>query len=597
MIQLKLGVLKSTEDTLEVEPQSIETPSDNFPPMVREWLTGSGDIELVEGGEKKFDAWLVFLPVQLLRWQPSGGRLQPRQLGRGTFWYNQKKDSSDLWKKYISDQAMPKPMLFIGLLDTAPGPDVQEARLPIGPDGALPVLPNVAPGPGSIEALARFLRECIDPRLRFFDSCIWFQYAPLPQLAEQLPLFLASVKNNEKVFSWVVAQEFREFQVRLFNQSFIHRFSESRPGQHGGSVTPFGFHSEAALLAKAQKVNLPWLMGLKWRLMLIDDFANKPMTTRNGGDGMPSKGAHIKDLLERSGLFRVSIFDENGLLVATGQPPSTDGHCLPELEVYAAPNFEVAFELLAKSAEKSFDGFLLDYLFIEEEAGKSPRKEFAEAFLKRWLTETGDRWVGKGDDRLQTGALRKARILPISVYQNALTDKLRELGIGLNHKFWSFSSGADPVSTPGLFCHELTAMLRQQVDEMTNGKGGAPVSRLLHLFGQLDGVHAGNVKTWATKTLPKWFDLNQTYQRLYQFRERSPFAMTVAERYYFGTSPRALNDLQYLVWMLAFDSREEHPKMDRAAAKLNRDFRELFEHPQIQPAWKSIQNYIASLKN
>lgn len=538
-----MAVLQKTGNEFKLDETALEH---DFPPLVFVWLNENADaldIEWVDQFEQEFDVWLVFLPVDRLKWLTNKGKV-PCRIGEKLM-----KPTHDGPDRNPVEDAI-RPMLFTGLLemDYRPEDDTEKAALQA--------------------QLTHFIRENIDPRLHFFDSCIWFRYLPLHRLTDEtagLKSFLADFERQKPVFGWLAAHEFREFQGRLFDNSFIHRFADASVGVHGGSVTPFSFHSETGLHRKADKEDFPWLKHLKWRLLLVDDYADKHMACRNQAQtstAKTSKGQLIHQILTADGNVQVRLFKRSATAMTSGEPGcQQDWEKIlmdspvakpdsPQLDIHFVKNFDEAFSAL-RCTELSFDVLLLDYLFLIENSG-SYRKEFAEQFLKDLLLppKPGVKSFLEEEEN-RTGAFRRLHILPISVYQNALTDKLRDLGIPLYGKKWSFSAGADPVCTPGLFRHELLGLMRRQVDDLTKTVDERPKSRLVWFLNELKSGNDSELARWVDGFFPEIVALNESFKRLYRMRNRSLFAHSMWKKFFFSLDPDTMNRLQRLIDQLA----------------------------------------------
>lgn len=114
----------------------------------------------------------------------------------------------------------------------------------------------------------------LDPRIRFFDSGIWFRYVSMEtdqygvdfeqQFSQAVAYFEKAKEKN--LYQTNVCKEYRDLQVRLFKESYLKDF-----GSHASSVTPFRFHSEKEMDKEAKSILQLFLAKkIKWNFLLID---------------------------------------------------------------------------------------------------------------------------------------------------------------------------------------------------------------------------------------------------------------------------------------------------------------------------------------
>ena len=144
------------------------------------------------------------------------------------------------------------------------------------------------------------------------DSSIWNYYLPITTPAITTERFKNIVKKihdnvQKKLYRYCVANEYAELNARLVQNSYLSRELHV----HGFSVSPFVFHSEYEiekdLLKRLAKVCIndksrynkkdledekvreikiekynAFCFGAKWRILLLDDYANEKLKEING---------------------------------------------------------------------------------------------------------------------------------------------------------------------------------------------------------------------------------------------------------------------------------------------------------------------------
>jgi len=306
----------------------------------------------------------------------------------------------------------------------------------------------------------------LDSRFKFFDSGIWHRYVPLyPRTGNFRDRFMDVL---EKMAGWHLdhlyasnaARANLEFQLRMMKNSYIAKIG--RTG-HYEVVTPFKFHSETYIEEKIKVLEGYFDrfqrsgFRLAWRLLLIDDFATRPISSHKDLCKL-SKKMLIEKILD-SKAFQITV-------EAPGQDNEIIDTCMKKLET------------------NIFDVLLLDYLLGNTNKRKKKR-EYGHDFMMRLRSDHNTE-----DGKLKIGPLGKYWICPISSFPFALKDKLWQLGIHPFDDPWHLSNGGDPICTPALFKYNLLSFFERQIDETFSDCDS--LTRLLHRF---DGLHDHEV--WA----------------------------------------------------------------------------------------------------
>lgn len=292
----------------------------------------------------------------------------------------------------------------------------------------------------------------LDPRFKFLDSSIWHRYVPVlfgnkfifPKRFSEVIHEIAQIHKDE-LYRTNAARAMLEFQLRMMRESYIYPVGEHN---HSKMVTPFKFHSETEMKEKADRLMEGYFIAngmnkaMRWRFLLIDDYANKGISA----DGKDHIKLSKKDLIEKllKGLNIAEIdypreTDENDSKSATKH---IINKCLNKLE-----------------NPKQYDVLLLDYL-LARIPGKKGEREYGFEFLLSLQQDSQSE-----SPKYKRGPFMRHWIFPISSFPFALYDKLRQLGIDNFHELWHLSGGGDPITTPQLFRYYLLSFLKRQIEE------------------------------------------------------------------------------------------------------------------------------------
>lgn len=316
----------------------------------------------------------------------------------------------------------------------------------------------------------------LDSRFKFFDSGIWHRYVPLyPRTGNFRDRFMDVLEkmagwHQDHLYASNAARANLEFQLRMMKNSYIAKIG--RTG-HYEVVTPFKFHSETYIEEKIKGLEGYFDrfqrsgFRLAWRLLLIDDFATRNISSYEDRCKL-SKRTLIEKILD-SKAFKI-------IIEAPGQDNEIIDTCIKKLET------------------NIFDVLLLDYLLGNTNKRKKKR-EYGHDFMMRLRSEHNTE-----GGKLKIGPLRKYWICPISSFPFALKDKLWQLGIHPFDDLWHLSNGGDPICTPALFKYNLLSFFERQIEETFSD--GTSLSRLLNSFESID-----DHKYWAD-SLQQYLTLN-----------------------------------------------------------------------------------------
>ena len=271
----------------------------------------------------------------------------------------------------------------------------------------------------------------LDKRVNFFDASIWHYYVPLDdEFLRTLKNVLEDINNNYEncLYKTNVGKEYLEFQSRLMKNSYLVDL-----GEHATDVTPFKFHSETELKDQANKLTKK-LSEHKWRLLLVDDYADKV----------------LKPLDSKSNLTKNKVIEK--VLNCSW------------IEIITCESVEEFIRLYSTENKKGkiHDIILLDYLLGDNTTGGAGREYSTDILM--WIKRA------KEYNNNLIGPLGKFWFFPISVFSFAFMEDIRKMGFTQLEEEWYIARGADPVNTPELFRYSLFKFMVMQVKEANKYK-------------------------------------------------------------------------------------------------------------------------------
>lgn len=287
----------------------------------------------------------------------------------------------------------------------------------------------------------------IDRKYNFLDSSIWQYYVSLENTTEQkengkfktftenLTNVLTEIAENYELglYSTNVAREFIEFQTRLMSNSNLIDIDG-----HANYIAPFIFHSEKKMkilaINELNKLKEKTELGIRWNLLLIDDFSEIML-----------KGSSKEKLTKK---YIINYFLENDF-----PDGNKDDNKNNLIKLDTVQNIDKAIERIKN---KTYDIILLDYLLGVNEEKK--RREYGYEFLKHIEDK-------KSSLKKYKGPLTRFWIFPVSVFSNAMLDRLREQGLNHINQNFFISRGGDPINTPHLYRYNLYKFLNLQIEQ------------------------------------------------------------------------------------------------------------------------------------
>ncbi len=378
-----------------------------------------------------------------------------------------------------------------------------------------------------------------DPRYLFLDSCIWFRYNNLNDTAGYIAL-IEELKNNFQLDLYTLksAHEFRDFQIRLFRNSYVKKIGKSAIISHAGLVNPFAFHSESkmeTLLRNLLSDSENFKDGDKWEwdILLFDDHAVKKLTNIEGKESSISKGELIKRVLDVKPYEDSHISEIDKCVYSFSDRGITFTFNFHKIQKYDLAQKHL-IEFIKGDSSKFYDIILMDYLFNEDNLGTKIGR-FSDEIIKLLHNEFNE---DKNNGIINNFVLGKLWIFPISVYQKVITDKLRNAGIPYYGGNFIFSEGADPVCTPHLFRYKFFKFLELQIEEIQYSKSKSSLSAILDLGKKItleDSLEKRiiELRGWAKKSFPSIVELGVNFERLHQHKDKSSFANSAIRNLFF----------------------------------------------------------------
>lgn len=394
------------------------------------------------------------------------------------------------------------------------------------------VLPILMYGKHNLFGAVPSVKAYIDPRYRYLDASIWFRYlSPLSDADEEGETFsdvISQIASSvaQGADQTVVAQEYREFSWRLFQNAHIKKVGEF--SGHASAITPFSFHSETAMSESAKhRMEEIKRHKIKWDALLVDDYANTPLrsTSTSSPQVTPNKEKLIRSLLP---------------------------DVIAQLDV--AKNVEEAKGIIDKIGEdqsaKVYDLILLDYLFSREQ-------EDEPVYGTQLLADISEGRINHGK-----AANFKYWVFPVSVFSEALASDLQDKGIQYQETHWVLARGADPVNTPQLFRAALLEFLQLQYDGLAPAFSDLARLWLQHPIEESQGKPV-DPRRWARRfntVLAHHFGKSDTLSYKSSFTESASraFKLDVVKTEELSIVRQILELLKRLIYNLGFSSIFDH---------------------------------------
>jgi len=426
-----------------------------------------------------------------------------------------------------------------------------------------------------------------DRRFLFLDSSIWSYYCETDtEISDTIKIIEKNYENQ--LYNLNIAKEFIEFNSRILKESKLNI-----AGAHADDVSPFIFHSEKNMqnLAKIElkKIN----SKLKWRFLLIDDFANETLKVNSNINNIKNKTQYIINILEND-FGEISLIEniENNFKGKNCKANINDDEdCDKIIEIDIATDIDCATN---KISDRTYDIILLDYLLGEDNSG---RREYGDKFIKKIEEKINN----KKNDIKKTGLLNRFWIFPISSFSTAMIDKIRERGIGHLYKHWYIPRGADPINTPELFRYNLYRFMNLQISEFSNSRINTEkyskdylIDILKDLFKPLKKERVDKI---AVEIYPELILIHSKLQQLKKDeKNKSRFAKSVRDNYYESKQEKLWQHILHLFYLLSSHGYLKSPEMWKELNSIKQTVDEV-TLLKDKNWYKKTNKYIAELYN
>jgi len=281
---------------------------------------------------------------------------------------------------------------------------------------------------------------------RFLDDSIWCHYVCISSSGwdQILEKKIEKIKFNyeNRLYYKNISLEYIELHSRLIKESTLRHMDG-----HGVHISPFLFHSETKMERRLKdKINDNihlFNKNLKWRILLIDDYAQKGLKEGKEDSDKSTKQKIIESCIESLEIDNINL---NNFLIDTAVD-------LTEAE--------------EKMQKRGYDIILLDYLLGQ--SSNEHRREYSyellEGIAKPEKLPLKRRVLYK---QIQNNRpLGKFYFMYISAFTTAVRERLQEQGLGYSNEFWHLGGGACPTNTPELFKYNFLLLIIRQLKQLS----------------------------------------------------------------------------------------------------------------------------------
>lgn len=341
-----------------------------------------------------------------------------------------------------------------------------------------------------------------------FNSSIWIRHInksenkqeEYDEIERQFKSFNQNYTNNNN------AIEYFEYQLRLQSVNYL-KPGEKDSKSHGIFIAPTLYSNEIGCKTFLENINsingfsdmqyIKTIYNCTYNILLIDDkkangkYIESLMNLGKLDDNLEiefketfsdSIGIDKKTVWAEKSVVHFLYENDNELFsfLESTKPPEQK-----KTRIIQVKKLRDAVKLLTRSTIGNkpikFDIILVDYLLEEEydekgkvKPGETKREYMSDLF--QWITKR--RFPDKitvplEEDAnalsdlilLNRGPLEKLWVFPITSFNQAFLDDLRNKGVRLIDYYWHISRGADPINTPYLFLRMLNNFLYLQVQQ------------------------------------------------------------------------------------------------------------------------------------
>lgn len=326
--------------------------------------------------------------------------------------------------------------------------------------------------------------------VEIMDSSIWNLYFNIEDYYNNgidiRSWIIEKIANNTQIgiYNLSIAQEYADLNARLAKQSFISDLMG-----HGQFVSPFVFHSEQKMRQQLENIKkedkLKKIQSHSWRVLLVDDKWEKPLSLAKGGNSAINK----KDIIEQAlTSLKFKVVEENA-------------ECSKDKCIYleCAESTEKA---LTKMKDKKYDIILLDYL-LDNEYGYQIFSQLQKEEEKK--------------EETYSGPLGRNFFMFISAFTTAVDERLHSEAIARSEDYWYIGEGACPTNTPEQFKLYLINLMWKRLDD--SGINDLTASHIYNLLHQIfmpkeKCKDQTSVRKRANENYREILSLQYHYQRL-----------------------------------------------------------------------------------
>ena len=299
------------------------------------------------------------------------------------------------------------------------------------------------------------------------DSSIWnffIQYEREQDIIRidnnRLKTVIERISRNttQGLYNLNVSLEYAEFNARKTRESYL------RDGDHAVHVSPFVFHSEKHIenlindrfkLPKKDnpKPIIDLILDYKWRILLVDDKANSPMSPYRELDKnrLDTKLRIIESRL--ASIFHTKSTAQTIQCRQYGKDDILTEDCVFCIEY--VENISKAKEALQN---REYDIILLDYLL---DKGENGGHEYGYDLLNDINSA-----VESHDHNYLIGPKDCFFFMFISAYPTAVQERLLAEGLNPHEDYWNINVGACPTNTPQLFSYNLLKFMERRLERL-----------------------------------------------------------------------------------------------------------------------------------
>lgn len=341
------------------------------------------------------------------------------------------------------------------------------------------------------------------------DSSIWNYYVPIEVQDnsynfERLKYAIQQITqnfcsngccDNSNLYNLSITHEYADLNARLVRESYLIKDKDS----HGAFISPFKFHSEKEIEdeLKKKKDKNDFFFHTKWRILLLDDHANKCLSGDN--DSVTWDETQQQKTLCNTGKLRIILNDLQSIgsynivwccptnneiedITKFNKKERSDliPLCWHSIGEQNENNSSIAIVCARTIGDAKtlmnymkFDFILLDYLLGTRKDQKIHGREYSYELLRDIASDYED--IKRNEkltkqERLEKmafiGPMGRLYFMHISAFVPAISERLQEQGLIRDTQYWHIARGACPTNTPKLFLYYLYRLMEKRYSEM-----------------------------------------------------------------------------------------------------------------------------------